>query len=94
MKTLQGNLSGKTCATMVRIDYEDDTVKNIYFLGGCHGLSSMLQRYVKKYEPSIVDFWFLIKDTVCGRKGTSCTNEIAKLIEEKLLDKIEIEIKQ
>jgi len=79
MNTIQEELSN-TCATMVRIDYDGDTISDIHMLGGCHGLDQLMRNIVKLFRPNAKSLYNTFSSIRCGRKGTSCTNEIAKVL--------------
>ena len=85
MKTIQRELKGNVCSTMVKIVYDENThiIDDMYILGGCHGQNQLFKRFVRgKTLEEIVEKFSGI---VCGRKGTSCPNEIANVIKQDIL---------
>lgn len=84
MKIIEQEIKGDVCSSIVKIIYDEDThrIDDIFILGGCHGQNQMFRRLVRKYTlEEIVD---IFSGIVCGRKGTSCPNEIAQIIKKEL----------
>ncbi len=68
-----------TCSQAVRFDLEDGVVKNVEFLGGCHG---NLQGIAKLVEGMGADEVISrLKGIRCGMKQTSCPDQLAQAIE-------------
>ena len=68
-----------TCSRQILFEVENDTVKNVKFIGGCSG---NLQGIAKLVENNNVDSVInLLKGIKC-RNGTSCPDQLAKALEE------------
>ena len=73
-----------TCSRQILFEVENDTVKNVKFIGGCSG---NLQGIAKLVENNSVDNVInLLKGIKC-RNGTSCPDQLAKALEEYKLKK-------
>ena len=83
-ETIVYNTSG-TCAKQIIIELEDDTIKNIEFVGGCNGNLQGLDRLARGMK--ITDIIEKLKGIRCGAKATSCPDQLAvglmKYLEEK-----------
>ena len=73
-----------TCSRSITFDIEDGVVRNVQFEGGCNGnLKGISQLLVgMKAEDAIQR----MAGTTCGRKPTSCPDQIAKALEEALTE--------
>lgn len=68
------------CSREIILDVEDHVIKDIAFIGGCHGnlqgISALCRgRRVDEVIP-------LIKDIHCGDKNTSCPAQLALALKE------------
>lgn len=72
------NTSG-TCSTQISFDKADDgTITNVSFTGGCNGNLKAISILVEgKKAQEIHD---LLKGNLCGSKGTSCADQLAKAV--------------
>lgn len=70
------------CSRQITIDIDenDETIKDIKFLGGCHGNLQGISALCKgKTIDEIVNS---LKGINCGMKGTSCPDQLAHALEE------------
>ena len=69
-----------TCSREIIIDVEDDVVKSVKFVGGCHGNTQGVAKLVagKKIDEVVS----LLKGIDCNGRGTSCPDQLAKALEE------------
>lgn len=71
-------LTEGTCSKVISLDLDGDKVKNISFMGGCDGNLKTL--------PLLLDGWSVdqiegkLSGIVCGRRGTSCSDQLAKAV--------------
>ena len=70
----------RVCCKQIRFDMEDGKLHNIKFLGGgCEGnlraMSSLLEGHDAE---SAVE---LLRGTQCGKRGTSCGDQLAMAVE-------------
>lgn len=69
-----------TCSTNIQLEIEGNVVKNIKFIGGCNGNLKAI--------PILVDGWTVeeieekCKGITCGRRPTSCVDQLAKAVKE------------
>ena len=57
-----------TCSSNIELDVEDGIVKEVAFWGGCNGNLQGLSR--------------LVKGIRCGRRSTSCPDQLCKALHE------------
>lgn len=71
-------LTESTCSKVISLDLDGDTVKNIKFLGGCDGNLKTI--------PVLLEGWSVdqiaekLTGIQCGRRGTSCADQLAKAV--------------
>ena len=71
------------CSQLISFNLDGDVVKNISFMSGCNGNLKAISR--------LVDGWTVdqIEDKLtgieCGRRGTSCSDQLAKAVRAGLL---------
>lgn len=71
-------LTEGTCSKVISLDLEGDVVRNISFMGGCDGNLKAI--------PILVDGWTVdqieakLSGVLCGRRGTSCSDQLAKAV--------------
>jgi uncharacterized protein (TIGR03905 family) len=68
------------CAVRVEFDVEDGVVKNISFLGGCDGNHKGLAALAEGMTPE--EAAKRLKGITCGRRNTSCPDQLAVALEE------------
>lgn len=69
-----------TCAQIISLDIEGDVVKNIHFMGGCNGNLQAIQLLVDGW--TVEDIEAKLKGIKCGRRPTSCGDQLAKAVRE------------
>ncbi len=71
-------LTENTCSKVISFDLDGDKVKNITFMGGCDGNLKTI--------PLLLEGWSVdqieekLSGIVCGRRGTSCSDQLAKAV--------------
>lgn len=69
------------CSQQITIEINDDeTIKNINFLGGCNGNLKGISALAK--NRTIDEVISVLKGIKCGLKSTSCPDQLAKALEE------------
>ena len=68
-----------TCSQMILIDTEGDIIKNVEYIGGCHGNTQGISRLV--VGMNIDDVIERCKGIQC-RAGTSCPDQLAQALME------------
>lgn len=72
-----------TCSKLISFDLEGDVVHNISFMGGCDGNLKTI--------PVLLDGWTVdqiegkLSGIECGRRQTSCSDQLAKAVRAGLL---------
>ena len=67
------------CAVNLSFDVENGKVKNVRFTGGCDGNHSGITSLVEGME--IDDVIKKLKGITCGRRDTSCPDQLARALE-------------
>ena len=68
-----------TCSKYINISVEDGIIKNVQFLGGCHGNTQGVAILVKGMK--VEDAISKLKGIDCGGRGTSCPDQLAHALE-------------
>ena len=66
------------CPIEINVELDGDIIKNIEFLGGCNGNLKAISRVVQNME--IKKAKELFTGITCGKKQTSCTDQMIKAI--------------
>lgn len=69
-----------TCSQAIRFELDGNKVKNVQFLGGCHGNLQGIGKLVEGMDADEVIS--RLKGIRCGMKQTSCPDQLAKAIAE------------
>ena len=64
------------CSREIIIDVEDNIIKDVKFIGGCHGNTQGISTLVKAIRR--------LRGICCGRKSTSCPDQLAKALKENV----------
>ena len=67
-----------TCSQKIEIDYEDNKVVNIKFIGGCPGNTQGVAALCKGMD--INEVIARLEGTKCGFKPTSCPDQLAQAL--------------
>lgn len=67
------------CSKVMKIDVENNVIKNVEIIGGCPGNTVGVARLVKGMD--IDEAIKKLKGILCGNKGTSCPDQLAKALE-------------
>ncbi len=68
------------CAVQIDFDVEDGKIHNLKFIGGCNGNLKAIGKLVEgKDAKETAD---ILRGNICGMKGTSCADQLAKAIDE------------
>ncbi len=71
-----------TCARVINIELNGDTVENVEFVGGCSGNTQGIASLVKGMKAAdVIEKCAGIR---CGFKGTSCPDQLARALNEAL----------
>lgn len=70
------------CAMKIDFDIEDGKLYNVKFIGGCNGNLKAIGKLVEgKDAKEVAD---ILRGNDCNMKGTSCADQLARAIDEKL----------
>ena len=70
------------CSQQITFDLEGNKVTNVSFLGGCDGNLKAISKLVDGM--TVEDIEAKLKGNLCGSKGTSCADQLAKAVREAL----------
>lgn len=73
------------CSRSIEFEIEDDIVKEVKFVGGCHGNTQGIASLVKGMK--VQDVIDKTEGINCGGKGTSCPDQLAKALKQYLSQK-------
>jgi uncharacterized protein (TIGR03905 family) len=70
------------CSVQIDFDVEDGKLYNVKFLGGCNGNLKAIGKLVEgKDAKEVAD---ILRGNICGMKGTSCADQLAKAIDQHI----------
>lgn len=69
-----------TCARAINFEVENNTVKNVEFVGGCSGNTQGVARLIEGMD--IDEAIRRIEGIRCGMKPTSCPDQLAKALKQ------------
>ena len=67
-----------TCSSKIIIDVEDNIIRDVQFVGGCHGNTQGISKLVKGM--SVDETIERLEDINCRGRGTSCPDQLAKAL--------------
>lgn len=68
------------CSRSIDIELDGDRIKSVKFNGGCNGNTKGIASLVQGMK--IDDVIARLKGTDCGRRGTSCPDQLARALEQ------------
>jgi len=71
-----------TCARSIEIELEDGIIRSVRFNGGCDGNLQGVSRLVEGMPAE--DAVQRLKGIRCGRKSTSCPDQLAQALEQAI----------
>ena len=75
-------ITSGTCARKINFTIEDGIVTGVSFMGGCNGNLKAIAKLVEGREAKkVVE---LLEGNICGMKNTSCADQLAKALKERL----------
>lgn len=66
------------CSQLIRVDVEDNVIKNAEFIGGCIGNTQGVARLVKGMN--VDEAISRLEGIKCGFKSTSCPDQLAQAL--------------
>ena len=69
-----------TCSQRILFEIEDNILKNVQFIGGCHGNLQGISKLVEGMDVDVVIE--KIEGICCGMKRTSCPDQLATALKE------------
>ena len=67
-----------TCSKLLDVSVENDRVKRVQFIGGCHGNSQGIAALIAGME--VDEAIARLSGIDCGGRGTSCPDQLAKAL--------------
>ncbi len=74
--------TSSVCSDRIDIEFEGEIIKNVVFHGGCLGNLLGISKLVKGMK--IVDVIQTFENNQCGKRPTSCPDQLAKALKEYL----------
>ena len=71
-----------TCSQRILFEIEDGKVKNVEYIGGCHGNLQGISKLVEGME--VTEVIERIQGIRCGMKPTSCPDQLAAALKEAI----------
>lgn len=71
-----------TCSRAIEFEIENDTIKDIKFMGGCNGNTQGIASLVKGMK--IQEVIEKTEGIDCNGRGTSCPDQLSKALKEYL----------
>ena len=68
-----------TCSRQILFDIEDGKVRNVKFISGCSGNTQGVAALVEGMD--VDEVIARLKGITCGRKPTSCPDQLARALE-------------
>jgi len=75
-------ITNGTCSRKIDFEIEDGKVKNVVFTGGCNGNLKAISKLVEGMDASKVIE--ILEGNTCGMRPTSCADQLAKALKERL----------
>lgn len=75
-------LPNGVCAQEIRFEIDQGTLKHVHFTGGCSGNLQALSKLVEGMR--VEDVVAKLKGIDCDERGTSCSDQLSKALEEAL----------
>ena len=75
-------MTNGVCSRQIYLNIEDGIVKDVEFVGGCHGNLQCICALVKGMK--VEEVKERLAGIKCGFKKTSCPDQLAKAIEEAM----------
>lgn len=69
-----------TCSSQIEFDINGDVITNVTFTGGCNGNLQAVRSLVDGLTVEQIEK--KVRGIMCGRKGTSCPDQLAKAVRE------------
>lgn len=76
-------LTEGTCSKLISMDLDGTIVRNIRFLGGCEGNLKTIPVLLEGW--SVDEIEKKLTGILCGRRGTSCSDQLAKAVRAALI---------
>ena len=67
-----------TCSSEIKLEIEDNIVRNIVFTGGCNGNLKAVPRLVDGM--TVEEIEETLGGITCGRRPTSCADQLTKAV--------------
>ncbi len=71
-----------TCSQRILFEIEDEKLKNVQFIGGCHGNLQGICKLVEGMD--VNEVLSRLEGIHCGMKPTSCPDQLTKAIKEAM----------
>ena len=68
------------CSRQIDVELDGDTIKSVQFTGGCDGNLKAISKLVA--GQNVDDIVAMMEGHTCGRRSTSCVDQMTKAIRE------------
>ena len=75
-------LTQNVCSQVISFDLDGDVVKNVSFFGGCNGNLKAISKLVDGMTVDTIEGY--LKGNLCGRRPTSCADQLAIAVRQAL----------
>lgn len=75
--------TNNTCSTKITFDLDDNVINNISFTGGCMGNLQTIEKLLDGFTVEQIED--KCSGIQCGRRGTSCADQLAKAVRKAYL---------
>ena len=70
------------CPSQIDFDLDAGTIHNIAFIGGCNGNLKAISKLCEGMEAD--KLVSILKGNLCGRKSTSCADQLAIVVQQAM----------
>ena len=75
-------LTRGVCSSEINVDVREGIIRDVQFVGGCNGNLKAIAMLVKgKKAEEVIE---LLKGLTCGKRPTSCGDQLAKALRQAL----------
>ena len=75
------------CTKLITFDINDGRLHDVHFLGGCPGNLAAISKLIEGADPESIAN--ILRGNKCGRRPTSCADQLATAIDEALATRAE-----
>ncbi len=73
-----------TCSREIKFDLDENKVKNVQFVMGCHGNTQGIAKLVEGMDAD--ELITRLEGIDCGGRGTSCPDQLARAVKQAITE--------